>query len=119
MISLQDVYKTELGKYNLTTSSQKFDEDIMYAIRRSVNVINSSRVGLSCNNPLNMQDDLNIDEKYYDLVIDLVDLYLQDRGNWGSQEAAELRAKANVSIARAHTWVSEDAAPDTRMGTIS
>lgn len=118
-ISTTDLYKAKESKYSATQSSV-FESHFFYAMARTVEVLNSSRVGLGITEtPEDLETDLDVDAKYYGVVCDLIDLYLQDCGQWGSEDKMTLMADAERSIARAHTWVVEDAAADTtvRLGS--
>ena len=118
-ISTQELYDVKATKYSAEKSTE-FSKAFFYALRRVAEELNSERVGLSgVNAPINLEEDINADSsKYYGVVCDLVDLYLQDTGQWGSEDKDKLMLDAQLSVRRAHTKVMHDTAPFTRLGEI-
>lgn len=116
-ISTQELYDTKATKYSAQMSTE-FTKAFLYAIERAIEMLNSTQVGLSgIGVPTDLETNINVDRaKYYGVVCDLVDLYLQDMGQWGSEDKDKLMQDAQLAIRRAHTQALTDTAPTTRLG---
>lgn len=117
-VNIQKVYDWKAQKFTGGSPTNDFAVAFQYALERLVDDLNSEAVGLSgIAVPVDMEHELVLDNGYLGNVCDIIDYYLQETGQWGSDDKGESRVKYLQAIRSAHTAAHVAATQSTGIGT--
>ena len=103
-IDIQQVYDWKAKRFMGGQDSEDFFSAFMYSLNRVVSLLNSEKVGLggvSC--PTDLETDLEVSSVFLGPVDDMLDVFLQDTGQWEKDSPPERAAKLRGAIGEAHT----------------
>ena len=114
-ISTQSMFELKAAKFGANQNNSSFQEKFFFALTRTINDLNSPRVGLSISIPADMNEDIDTDEQYFGVVSDGLDLYLQTTGEFGNDDPQVLEGRYRRSLGQAQTMYQTDNPPDVRI----
>ena len=103
-LNTQDIFDTVALKYGATSDSEDFMRWFFMSLNRVAQDISSPRVGASIDVPDNLEEQIDADDHYFNVIIDGLHKYIQESGTWGHDDAGVLDAKYDKSLKEAHTY---------------
>ena len=117
-INTQELFDLKAQKYNTNAESEVFTRAFFYALTRTIEDLNSTRVGAGLgigSVPDSLDENISCDSGYFGAVSAGVDVYLKDTGEWGQQARTEVEALFTTAIGKAQTKNLTDTPPRTRL----
>jgi len=115
-LNTQDIFDTVARKHNATAKSETFLDDFFNALLRVGIDLSSSRVGVKISMPDDLEEDIDCDDEYYGVIIDGLNKYLRQTGQWGQGDISELEALYNRSLRQAYVYYTGTQTVYTRGG---
>lgn len=115
-INTQELYDLKRVKYSASEESERFARAFFYGLLMTLNDLNSDKVGLSLDIPDDLETDIEADDQYFNVISIGLDYYIQETGEWGSDDSSELFQKYQLALGRAHTLLFMDSSVVARLG---
>jgi hypothetical protein len=116
-INTSELFDIMKQRYGRTSQNEPFRRAFFFALTRVAGDLESPKVGLDFGAiPEDLETNIDLDGKYFGVVCDGLDHYIQSMPEFAVEETRDLDAIYERSKGRAHTLVMNDTTVYTRTG---